>query len=419
MAQNMRDLSVLQEEVNKLDDRYVLEKVIGAGSYGMVIRARDTLNNSELVAIKRVNKEIFDEMILAKRILREIKLLAHFNDENIIGLRNILTPLENESFEYFYIVMEIMETDLKQVLRTGQVLTEAHIQFFIYQILHALKVIHSAGVIHRDITPANILVNQNCDLKICDFGLAKEENDQGEYMTDYVTMRWYRAPELVMEDRNYSAQIDVWGVGSILGELLGSRPLFQGKDRVNQLDKIIEVIGTPSDEDISAVGSQAAQKYLKKKSYRPPPDWRTRYPNASENALDLLKRMLVFHPDKRITVDDALRHPFLEDLYDERDEHLNVPLFSFDEQEQRTVQDVRRAVYEESVKFHKEHPETAPRSNKRPEQKSQQSNNSGSGLPSMDVTGEGRSAQQTIEKDESKEASNGRFDALVDTPDSR
>ncbi|EAN85754.1 putative mitogen activated protein kinase [Trypanosoma cruzi] len=415
MSHQIRSLSELQEEVNSLDSRYVLEKIIGAGSYGIVIRARDTLNDNELVALKRVNKEIFEEMILAKRVLREIKLLSFFNDENIIALRNILTPLDSEDFDHFYIVMEIMETDLKQVLRTGQELTEAHVQFFIYQILHALKVIHTAGVIHRDITPANILVNQNCDLKICDFGLAKEENDRGENMTDYVTMRWYRAPELVMEDKNYSAQIDVWGVGSILGELLGSRPLFQGKDRVRQLDKIIEVIGTPSEEDIKSLGSLPAQKYLRKKETRPPLDWRAKYPKASEEALDLLKRMLVFHPDKRITVDEALRHPFLAELYDEQYETINIPLFSFDEQEQKTVHDVKKAVYEESVMFHEKYPKTAPRHRQlQHQQQQQQQQQGGSALPSMDVTGEGRSAQRTIERDNVEDVDNGRFDEMLE-----
>lgn len=392
-----KSLDELQREINQLDDRYVLERIIGAGSYGVVIRAKDTKSNS-LVAIKRVNKEIFDEVILAKRILREIKLLAHFNDDNIIGLRDILTPIEKDKFEHFYIVMDIMETDLKQVLRSGQVLTEAHVQFFIYQALRSLFIIHSAGVIHRDITPANILVNTNCDLKICDFGLAKEENDQGEYMTDYVTMRWYRAPELVMEDKYYSSQIDVWGIGCILGELLGSRPLFQGKDRVNQLDKIIDVIGTPSEADIAAVGSSAAQKYLKKKGHRPSPDWRSRYPNASEEALDLLRRMLVFNPNKRITVREAMRHPFLESLHDEADDHCVYRLFSFDESAHKTVADVKRAIYEESVRFHQLHPENS----EKPEMTAGQvvsSVSNGGGAPSVETCGEGRSAQQTIEKD--------------------
>jgi len=353
-----KSIQEIQEEINLLDPRYVIEKIIGAGSYGMVLRARDSADNC-LVAIKRVNKEIFEEVILAKRILREIKLLAHFHDDNIIGLRNILTP-KHEDFDSFFIVMDIMETDLKQVLRSGQKLTDAHIQFFIYQALRALRVIHSAGVIHRDITPANILVNTNCDLKICDFGLAKEESDEGEDMTDYVTMRWYRAPELVMEHRNYTTQIDVWGIGCILGELLGSRPLCQGKDRVNQLDKIIEVIGTPSEEEISAVGSLAAQKYLKKKSYRPATDWAAKYPNATADSLDLLRRMLMFHPDKRVTVEEAMRHPYLASLHDEADEAIKLELFTFDENEQKTTMDVKRAIYQESIKFHKNYPKSAP-----------------------------------------------------------
>ncbi|KPI85444.1 mitogen activated protein kinase putative (MPK11) [Leptomonas seymouri] len=400
-----KSLAELQTEISRLDDRYKLERIIGAGSYGIVIRARDSKDSNQLVAIKRVNKEIFDEVTLAKRILREIKLLAHFNDDNIIGLRNILTPEDPENFEHFYIVMDIMETDLKQVLRSGQELTEAHTQFFIYQALRALHIIHSAGVIHRDITPANILVNTNCDLKICDFGLAKEENDQGEYMTDYVTMRWYRAPELVMEDKDYSVQIDVWGIGCILGELLGSRPLFQGKDRVNQLDKIVEVIGTPTEEDINSVGSGAAQKYLKKKGFRPAPDWRQRYHGASPEALDLLRRMLVFNPNKRITVLQAMRHPFLEQLHDDADDNVGYTLFRFDEHEQKTVLDVKRAIYMESVKFHNEHP-----SSMRATSTYSAFTNNTAAAPSVATEGEGRSAQQTIAKAEAEDDTDKKFD---------
>lgn len=375
-----RSLEEVQHEINQLDNRYLLEKVIGAGSYGMVIRAKDTTDNS-LVAIKRVNKEIFEESILAKRILREIKLLAHFHDDNIIGLRNILTP-KTEHFECFFIVMDIMETDLKQVLRSGQKLTDAHIQFFVYQALRALKVIHTAGVIHRDITPANILVNTNCDLKICDFGLAKEETDDGEDMTDYVTMRWYRAPELVMEHKNYTTQIDVWGIGCILGELLGSRPLCQGKDRVNQLDRIIDVVGMPSEEEISEIGSAAAQKYLRKKGPKPPVNFTEKYPHASPEAIDLLKRLMSFHPDKRITVDAAMRHPYLAPLHDEADDNIVVPLFNFDETAQKTTQDVKRAICHESMTFHKVNPKSAPR------------------VATVNVTAEadGRSGSHTLDK---------------------
>jgi len=389
-----KNVAELQDEINLLDPRYKIEKIIGAGSYGMVLRARDTADNNVPVAIKRVNSEIFEEVILAKRILREIKLLAHFHDDNIIGLRNILTP-KHENFDSFYIVMDIMETDLKQVLRSGQKLTDAHIQFFVYQALRALRVIHTAGVIHRDITPANILVNTNCDLKICDFGLAKEETEEGEDMTDYVTMRWYRAPELVMEHRSYTVQIDVWGIGCILGELLGSRPLCMGKDRVNQLDKIIDVIGTPSETEINEIGSGAAQKYLKKKSKREPTDWAAKYPSASPESVDLLKRMLTFHPDHRITVAEAMRHPYLASLHDEADENINVPLFSFDENHEKTIGEVKRAIYQESVQFHHKFPKSAPR------------NSAPVKVDTMEA--EGRAGEHTLNKTQKDE---GKFEEL-------
>jgi len=387
-----KDIKELQAEISALDPRYQLEKIIGAGSYGIVIKARDLSDNNCHVAIKRVNKEIFEEPILAKRILREIKLLAHFHDDNIIGLRNILTP-RNTDFDSFYIVMDIMETDLKQVLRSGQTLTDAHIQFFMYQALRALRVIHSAGVIHRDITPANILVNTNCDLKICDFGLAKEEADNAEEMTDYVTMRWYRAPELVMEHRNYTTQIDVWGLGCILGELLGSRPLCQGKDRVNQLDRIIDVVGMPPDDEIAAIGSGAAQKYLRRKQPRPGLRFAEKYPKASPESLDLLSKMLVFHPDKRITVEQAMRHPYLATLYDEGDEKIRAPVFAFDESAHKTVADVKKAIFHESLLFHAAHPKSAP---KLPDAPS-----------SIAHSSDGRSAEHTLDK---KEVDAGKFE---------
>ena len=401
MSRPAASVADLQAEINDLDPRYQIEKVIGQGSYGVVMRGRDTLDGNKLVAIKRVNKEIFDETILAKRILREIKLLAHFQDDNIIGLRNILTP-KTPDFQSFFIVMDIMDTDLKAVLRSGQKLSEAHIQFFIYQALRALKVIHFAGVVHRDITPANILVNTNCDLKICDFGLAKEECDEGEDMTDYVTMRWYRAPELVMEDKSYSGKIDVWGIGLIMGELFGSKPLCQGRDRVNQLDKIIDVVGKPPESEIRSLGSAAAQKYLLKKSERPPLDVKAKYPGVSDLGLDLLRKMMQFHPDKRISVDDAMRHPYLAALYDEADEKVDVEKFDFESEcALQSVKSVKQAIYEASLKFHNRHPATAPAAR----------NHTGASIKPVAADGGGRANQRTMEKPE-REQDTGRFQSV-------
>ncbi|KNH09420.1 mitogen activated protein kinase [Perkinsela sp. CCAP 1560/4] len=351
-----KSIADFQEEVNGIDHRYTLEKIIGNGSYGMVIKAFDSVNEC-YVALKRINKEIFCEPVLALRILREIKLLSHFRDENIVRIRNILTPARND-FNEFYLVMDIMETDLKKVFKSQQKLTDPHIQFFLYQCLRALKVIHDSGVIHRDITPANILVNINCDLKICDFGLARESADEDQ--TDYVTMRWYRAPELVMEHKNYTNQVDMWGVGCILAELLGSRPMFPGKDRVNQLDKIIDIVGTPTEEELLNFGSPAAQEYVRRKEFRSASDFKDLFPDANPLAVDLLKGLLKFHPDKRMTAQQAISHPYLAELRDDEAESVDIHIFNHDESNLKTMNEIKAAIIQECVAFHQKFPETNP-----------------------------------------------------------
>ena len=115
-------------------------------------------------------------------------------------------------------------------------------QYFLYQILRGLKYIHSANVLHRDLKPGNILINANCDLKICDFGMARTmTSTESNFLTEYVVTRWYRAPELLLNSCDYTAAIDVWSVGCIYMELLTHEPLFPGRDYVHQLRSIVEV----------------------------------------------------------------------------------------------------------------------------------------------------------------------------------
>jgi len=371
MSRQGTDIASLQKEINVLDPgRYELRKVIGAGSYGVVLKAADKGagkgqdgEKNEECAVKKVSKEIFTDMTLAKRILREIKLLAHFENENIVSVRNLVTP-QQPDFKEFFIIMDLMETDLKSVFKSGQKMTNAHIQYFLYQILRAMKFIHAANVIHRDITPANILVNINCDLKICDFGLARDTpGDDEQYMTDYVTMRWYRAPELVMESKVYTAAVDVWGIGAIMSEMFGSKPLFPGKDRVNQLDKIIDVIGTPPDEELKTVGSEAAQKYIKKKTKRQQTCFKAIFPQADPHGIDIMGRMLTFHPAKRLTVEQGLEHAYLNELHDPEDEDTSgVQPFDCDyEKGLKSLAEVKKAIYDETVKFHERYPNTKPK----------------------------------------------------------
>ncbi|CAI0414649.1 unnamed protein product [Linum tenue] len=192
----------------------------------------------EEVAIKKIGNA-FDNRIDAKRTLREIKLLRHMDHDNVIAIRDIIRPPKKEAFNDVYIVYELMDTDLHQIIRSGQALTDDHCQYFLYQLLRGLRYVHSANVLHRDLKPSNLLLNANCDLKIGDFGLARTTSET-DFMTEYVVTRWYRAPELLLNCSEYTAAIDIWSVGCILGEIMTQEPLFPGKDYVHQLRLITE-----------------------------------------------------------------------------------------------------------------------------------------------------------------------------------
>eukprot|EP00957_Ditylum_brightwellii_P080165 6097363-Ditylum_brightwellii.AAC.1 len=203
-----------------VDTKYSFIRVIGSGAYGVVISANDAKSESK-VAIKMVPKAFHDE-VDAKRILREIKLLKHLHHENIISILDMMPPTcrHVEDYNDVYIVADLMETDLHRIIYSKQALSIDHVQYFLYQILRALKYLHSANVLHRDLKPSNLLVNSNCDLKVCDFGLARgvlpeeeQEPKSSSLLTEYVVTRWYRAPEIMLACHEYDKPIDVWSVG--------------------------------------------------------------------------------------------------------------------------------------------------------------------------------------------------------------
>ncbi|KAK9826803.1 hypothetical protein WJX81_002409 [Elliptochloris bilobata] len=270
-----------------------------------------------------------------------MKLLRHLKHENIIALRNIPRP-PSRVFNDVYLVYDLMDTDLHQIIRSSQPLTDDHYQYFIYQILRGLKYVHSANVLHRDLKPSNLLLNATCDLKICDFGLARTSSEVS-FMTEYVVTRWYRAPELLLSCDHYTAAIDVWSVGCILAELLQRKPLFQGRDYIDQLKLIIRTLGTPSEEDLAFISSSRARAYIKALQASQRCQFRTLFPDASAAAVDLLEAMLQFDPRKRITVEQALAHPYLAQLHDVSSEPAAPSSFSFDFEEQELDEAALRA----------------------------------------------------------------------------
>ncbi|KAF2311066.1 hypothetical protein GH714_019337 [Hevea brasiliensis] len=242
--------------------RYRIEEVIGKGSYGVVCSAYDT-HIGEKVAIKKIN-DIFEHVSDATRILREIKLLRLLRHPDIVEIKHILLPPSRREFKDIYVVFELMESDLHQVIKANDDLTPEHYQFFLYQLLRGLKYIHTANVFHRDLKPKNILANADCKLKICDFGLARvafNDTPTAIFWTDYVATRWYRAPELCGSFfSKYTPAIDIWSIGCIFAELLTGKPLFPGKNVVHQLDLMTDLLGTPSPE---AIARALADPYFK------------------------------------------------------------------------------------------------------------------------------------------------------------
>ena len=399
-----------------VDERYEYIKQIGVGAYGVVISCYDKKTNRN-VAIKKVGNA-FEDLIDAKRIVREIKLLRYFKHDNIVSLIDIQKPPGRTGFEDIYIITDLMETDLHRVIYSRQELTDDHIQYFIYQILRGVVYMHSANIIHRDLKPANILANKNCDLKICDLGLGRaevyeydemelrekqnktkkkpkkkkktedkdkkdkkdkdnkdkkdkkdkdknkdnkdkdnveEEEEEEPDLTEYVITRWYRAPEVILCPSHYSKAVDIWSVGCIFAELLGRQPLFPGDHYLDQIQKIVAVTGTPKMEDLDFIKKKEAKEFFLKLVKRTKLTWSSLFPNANPIALDLLEKMLTFNPKKRYTVDQCISHPYFEGLHDPEQEPITTTPFDWSfDSVELTKENLQSMIYDESLYFHDE-----------------------------------------------------------------
>ncbi|KAK4856622.1 hypothetical protein QYF36_019383 [Acer negundo] len=248
---------------------------IGKGAYGIVCSALNSETN-EHVAIKKI-ANAFDNRIDAKRTLREIKLLRHMDHENVVAIRDIIPPPLREAFHDVYIAYELMDTDLHQIIRSNQTLSEEHCQYFLYQILRGLKYIHSAN------------------------------------------------------------------------------PLFPGRDHVNQLRLLLDLIGTPSEAELGFL-NENAKRYMRQIGNIPRQSFIAKFPTVHPLAIDLVEKMLTFDPRQRITVEDALAHPYLASLHDISDEPVCMSPFSFDfEQHALTEGQMKELIYQEALAFNPEY----------------------------------------------------------------
>ncbi|PPS09410.1 hypothetical protein GOBAR_AA11239 [Gossypium barbadense] len=340
-------------------NRYKIQEVIGKGSYGVVCSAIDT-HTGQKVAIKKIH-DIFEHLSDAARILREIKLLRLLRHPDIVEIKHIMLPPSQRDFKDIYVVFELMESDLHKVIKANDDLTREHYQFFLYQLLRALKYIHTANVYHRDLKPKNILANANCKLKICDFGLARvafNDTPTTIFWTDYVATRWYRAPELCGSFfSKYTPAIDIWSIGCIFAEVLTGKPLFPGKNVVHQLDLMTDLLGTPSLDTISRVRNEKARRYLTSMRKKLPVPFEQKIPNVDPLALRLLQRLLAFDPKFRPNAEEALADPYFKGLAKVEREPSCQPITKMEfEFERRRVmkEDIRELIFCEILEYHPE-----------------------------------------------------------------
>ena len=399
-----------------IEPTYTFIRGLGRGSYGLVCEALHNPTKTRVAIKKEI--ELFDDVVNCKRILREICLLRLLNSSNVVSLLDIIPPKDPEDFNEINIVLEYAKCDIDKLIKSQLHIQEKRLKMLTYSMILSVKYLHACRVIHRDLKPANMLIDEKCNIKICDFGLARsmvgvlrkrslrpgEENpsdsvdsmdsedefseeigdgiveeekflqipritasrslpavaSRPEFLkhspekgrksvarmltTQHVVTRWYRAPEIILLDSYYGPPVDVWGVGCILAELLtmnrknaatqyDREPLFPGMcspslsqaamshpDHHDQLEIIFDVIGTPQHKDFQFIQNPLALSYIKKCRKRDPIDLRQKFPGSSDSVLDLLKKLLVFNPEERLTLNNALEHPFLQDVRDEQKE---------------------------------------------------------------------------------------------------
>ena len=271
------------------------------------------------MALKKIF-DAFQHSTDAQRTYREIMFLQEFSHDNIIKLLDVI-PSQND--QDIYLIFEHMDIDLYHLVKQD-ILKKHQQQFIIYQIAKALKYLHSAELLHRDIKPSNILIDVECRVKLCDFGLVRSldrnEEEDAIVMTEYVATRWYRAPEILMRSQCYTKGVDIWSFGCLIAEMVKGRPLFPGVSTIDQLERVVAWTGIPKKSDIEALGSDAGLSMLENLNGLKLKGKQESLHSDDKMLLDLVNRMLQFNPRKRISIEEVLKHPYLEDFHDFKNE---------------------------------------------------------------------------------------------------
>lgn len=311
-----KDVAVTNNVSFTVPEDLELVRKLGSGAFATAAAFKSKATGKQ-VAVKKI-ENAFNDLVDGKRHLREVQLLRQLKHENIVSILDMFLP-DHRDFDDIYIVQELMDTDLHKVIQSKQNLEEEHHRYFVYQILLAINYIHSANLVHRDLKPANVLVNKNCDVKICDFGLARAGCEPG--VTDYVVTRWWRAPEVVLLPSAYNEKVDIWSIGCILAELIARKPIFLGTDHLDQLKKIFCIIGTPSENDLLWLPPAPcpSRSFISRMPVWERKPWSTVLPEVSQLAIEALNAMLHVDRDQRVSAKDAMMLEYFKPLFMEGD----------------------------------------------------------------------------------------------------
>ena len=292
------------------ESKYTRTSKLGEGTYGVVYRAKDQ-KGQEIYALKKIRLQAEEEGIPSTAI-REISLLKELNHINIVKLYEVL-----HSPKKLTLVFEYVEQDLKKFIdSTNQKgLETKYIKCFLYQLLQGANYIHQHKVLHRDLKPQNLLISKDNIVKIGDFGLARGYGIPVKNYTHEVVTLWYRPPDVLLGNKTYGTTVDMWSIGCIFAEMVSGKPLFTGNNETDQLKKIFEIKGTPNENYASqlkelpewGVGDNNFENWPEK-------DFKELFPNLDAEGIDLLQKFLQLEPDKRISAEEALKHPFFDDL---------------------------------------------------------------------------------------------------------
>ena len=292
-----------------MQNKYEVLEVVGEGAYGIVYKCRNK-ETGKYVAIKKF-KEVEDE-IVKKTMKRELRMLQRMHHENIVDFIEAFKRKGN-----LFLVFEYVEKNLLEILQDSpRGLEPKLIRHFMYQLCKAIKYLHDQNVIHRDVKPENLLVNENMDLKLCDFGFARLiSGSSKERLTDYVATRWYRAPELLLTQGEYGPEVDYWAVGCIMGELVDGNPLFPGENEIDQLHCIQKVLGNFTDEQVYMFYANPIYSGKDLLEVDKPETLEWRYlGKLQKNAINFMKGLLELDPKKRLNGVTVFQHPYLAKL---------------------------------------------------------------------------------------------------------